>query len=70
MTIQQQAYGLIDRLSEDSIQAVIQVMKRMLPNEGQKTETEERLKLRLLFILYPSFGIRPESFRRMRAEIG
>ena len=41
MTIQQQAYGLIDRLSEDSIQVVIQVMKRMLPNEDKKTETEE-----------------------------
>lgn len=41
MTIQQQAYGLIDRLSEDSIQVVIQVMKRMLPNEAMKNEAEE-----------------------------
>ena len=41
MTIQQQAYGLIDRLSEDSIQVVIQVMKRMLPNENMKTEAKE-----------------------------
>lgn len=41
MTIQQQAYGLIDQLPEDCVQAVIQVMKRMLPNEAMKNEAEE-----------------------------
>lgn len=35
MTLQQQAYGLIDRLSDDSIQVIIQVMRRMLPHEKQ-----------------------------------
>ena len=33
MTLQQQAYGLIDALSDDSVLVVIQVMKRMLPHE-------------------------------------
>ena len=33
MTLQQQAYGLIDRLPDDSVQVVIQVMRRMLPHE-------------------------------------
>ena len=33
MTLQQQAYGLIDRLPDDSVQVVIQVMRRMLPRE-------------------------------------
>ena len=33
MTLQQQAYGLIDRLPDDSVQVIIQVMKRMLPHE-------------------------------------
>ncbi len=32
MTIQQQAYGLIDQLSEESVQVVIQVMRLMLPH--------------------------------------
>ena len=33
MTLQQQAYDLIDRLPDDSVQVIIQVMKRMLPYE-------------------------------------
>ena len=33
MTLQQQAYGLIDKLPDDSVQVIIQVMKRMLPYE-------------------------------------
>ena len=33
MTLQQQAYGLIDKLPEDSVQIVIQVMRKMLPHE-------------------------------------
>ena len=34
MTLQQQAYGLIDKLPEDSVQIVIQVMRKMLPHGG------------------------------------
>ena len=33
MTLQQQAYGLIDRLPDESVSALIQVMTRMLPHE-------------------------------------
>ena len=33
MTIQQEAYKLIDSLSEDSVKAVIQVMIRMIPSQ-------------------------------------
>ena len=35
MTLQQQAYGLIDRLPEDSVQVIILVMKKMLPLEHE-----------------------------------
>lgn len=35
MTMRQQAYGLIDRLSDDSVQLVIQVMKKMLPHDRE-----------------------------------
>ena len=38
MTIRQQAYVLIDRLPEDSVQAVIEVMLRMLPVMNKRTE--------------------------------
>ena len=41
MTLQQQAYGLIDRLSDDSVQVVIQVMKRMLPQEDRSDKLKE-----------------------------
>ena len=34
MTLQQQAYRLIDSLPDDSVQVVIQVMQRMLPGKG------------------------------------
>ena len=37
MTLQQQAYGLIDRLPDDSVQIVIQVMRCMLPHDKQTT---------------------------------
>ena len=33
MTLQQQAYGLIDRLSDESVAALIEIMTRMLPHE-------------------------------------
>ena len=41
MTLQQQAYGLIDRLSDDSVQVVIQVMKRMLPQEDRSDKLKK-----------------------------
>ena len=45
MTLQQQAYGLIDILPEESVYALIQVMMRMLPYEqrdGAKTAGESK----------------------------
>ena len=36
MTVQQRAYDLIDQLGEDDVQAVIQVMIRLLPSVKQK----------------------------------
>ena len=41
MTLQQQAYGLIDRLPDDSVQIIIQVMRKMIPgdNKAEKTVT-------------------------------
>ena len=40
MTLQQQAYGLIDELSDDSIQVIIQVMRRMLPAERKSSDNQ------------------------------
>ena len=42
MTLQQQAYGLIDRLPDDSVQVVIQVMRRMLPADKDAVKTTAR----------------------------
>ena len=42
MTLQQQAYGLIDRLPDDSVQVVIQVMRRMLPRDRDVVKTTVR----------------------------
>lgn len=42
MTLQQQAYGLIDRLPDDSVQVVIQVMRRMLPRDKGVVKTAAR----------------------------
>ena len=39
MTLQQQAYRLIDRLPDDSVQVVIQVMRRMLPRDKDEAKT-------------------------------
>ena len=39
MTLQQQAYGLIDRLPDDSVQVIIQVMRRMLPRDKDMVKT-------------------------------
>lgn len=39
MTLQQQAHGLIDRLSDESLQNVILLMRRMLPRESAEVET-------------------------------
>ena len=36
MTVHQRAYDLIDQLGEDDVQAVIQVMIRLLPSVKQK----------------------------------
>lgn len=41
MTIQQQAYGLIDRLPDDSVQVMIQVMRRMLPYEKEELDVKD-----------------------------
>ena len=43
MTVHQRAYDLIDQLEEDDVQAVIQVMIRLLPTakqEKEKTSTD------------------------------
>ena len=42
MTLQQQAYGLIDRLSDESVAALIEVMTRMLPHERGGAATREQ----------------------------
>ncbi|MBQ3277537.1 MAG: hypothetical protein IJG94_00020 [Clostridia bacterium] len=40
MTVHERAYSLIDQLSEDDVQAVIQVMIRLLPTvKEEKKET-------------------------------
>lgn len=36
MTLQQQAYRLIDSLSDDSVRAIIQVMRRMVPEAREE----------------------------------
>ena len=41
MTLQQRAYGLIDRLPDESVSALIQVMTRMLPHERGGAEVKE-----------------------------
>lgn len=38
MTVREEAYGLIDRLPEDSVRAVIQIMRRMSPSQKIKME--------------------------------
>lgn len=42
MTLQEQAYGLIDRLPDDSVRVVIQVMRRMLPRDTETVMTTAR----------------------------
>ena len=37
MTVREEAYGLIDRLPEDSVKAVIQIMIRMAPEKQKRT---------------------------------
>ena len=36
MTVREEAYGLIDRLPEDSVRAVIQIMRKMSPVQKKK----------------------------------
>lgn len=36
MTVREEAYGLIDRLPEDSVKAVIQIMIRMAPEKQKR----------------------------------
>ena len=38
MTVREEAYGLIDRLPEDSVKAVIQIMIRMAPEQKKETK--------------------------------
>ena len=40
MTVQQEAYQMIDRLSDDAVEALIRIMECMLPEKGIM-ETEE-----------------------------
>ena len=41
MTLQQQAYGLINQLSDESVYVLIQVMMRMLPHEHDDVKIVE-----------------------------
>ncbi len=41
MTVREEAYGLIDRLPEDSVRAVIQIMRRMSPVQKKKEVRED-----------------------------
>ena len=43
MTLQQQAYGLIDSLPDDSVQVVIQVMRRMMPKDSRTLQTDTKV---------------------------
>ena len=43
MTVREEAYGLIDRLPEDSVKAVIQIMRRMSPEKTRKMERSANL---------------------------
>ena len=42
MTLQQQAWGLINELQEEGVQAVIQVMILMLPQKKKNYETDDK----------------------------
>ena len=42
MTLQQQAHGLIDSLSDDCVKVVIQVMQRMQPKKQQIKQTDQK----------------------------
>ena len=41
MTVREEAYGLIDRLPEDSVRAVIQIMIRMSPDQKKKKKQSD-----------------------------
>ena len=43
MTLQQEAYGLIDRLSVDSLHVVIQFMTKMLPQESEQDDASSKM---------------------------
>ena len=55
MTIQQEAYKLIDSLSEDSVKAVIQVMIRMIPSQKNAEANETN-----------TFNSKIQAYERMR----
>lgn len=58
MSLQEQAYVLIDKLPEESIRVVIQVMKCMLPDDKKNaTETSK-----------PSGGISPKMKAYLRMQ--
>ncbi len=41
MTVREEAYGLIDKLPEDRVRAVIQLMRRMSPVQQKKEVRED-----------------------------
>ena len=46
MTVREEAYGLIDRLPEDSVRAVIQIMRRMSLEKKKKIEAPATITLK------------------------
>ncbi len=71
MTTKQEAYALIDRLPEDSVKAVVQIMIRMIPPEQKKTNNAEQKKKAFPFDAFTNgmtyiaddFDATPECFR-------
>ena len=40
MTVRQEAHGMIDRMPEESVRALIPVMAKLIPFRKKKTETQ------------------------------
>ena len=57
MTVRQEAYSWIDRLPDESVRAVIQVMKRMVPSDAARHGAGKSSKLRAF-----------ERMQQLRAE--
>ena len=47
MTIREEAYQLIDHLPEDSVQAIVQIMVRMIPHAHPGAEEKSALSPRM-----------------------